>query len=416
MKLYKFSVCAALMALTLTACDNSLPWEEPSTIGELRLNVSKKEPQQRRGSVDTQDFGVTITGKDEAIAKVIRTYNKVSDMPESITLPIGNYTVEAHSAGELLKEMADPYYKGQKNIEVTNVPTITEVACRMANSKIGITYTSDFLAKYYKWTITINDGTDHILTFTENRSKTFAYWWFDQPTHEIRVDITATTVTGENVNQSAVFSRSQSQEQYPELETEFFTGGDAININVEPEIEPNGYLNGITLHADITFANYDEDVVVNVDDNGDEPDPGPGPEPSGDIVITSIPADGIVNATFGQTEGFPQVQYDFEFPTGLQNLLVKVDSDNPTFVFATSLMGLTEGDGLDLTSSEATALADLFPLPTVGSTTYQFSLSDAIWALLTNGPGYVGSHTFTLKAIDKSGKTKSGKLTINVKE
>lgn len=413
MTFHKFSVCAALMALTLTACDNSLPWDEKTTTGELRLNVSKKEPQHRRGSVDTQDFAVTITGKEEALAKVKREYNKVSDMPESITLPVGMYTVEAHSAGDLLKEMAAPYYKGQKDIEVTNVPTITEVACRMANSKIEITYKDEFLAKYDTWTITINDGTEHVLTFTEDMAKTFAYWWFDQPTKEIRVDITAHTKMGENVTGSAVFTKSQSQEEYPELETEFFTGGDAINVNVVPEVDPNGYLNGITLNADITFANYDEDVIVNVDD---EDKPGPGPDPTEDIKITSIPADGIVNALFGQTEGFPQVQYDFEFPTGLKNLWVKVDSDNPTFVFATSLMGLTEGDGLDLTSSAAVELANLFPLPTVGSTTYQFSLSNDIWGLLANSPGYVGTHTFTLKAIDKSGKTKSGQLTIHVNE
>ena len=85
MTFHKFSVCAALMALTFTACDNSLPWDDKTTTGELRLNVSKKEPQHRRGSVDTQDFAVTITGKEEALAKVKREYNKVSDMPESIT-------------------------------------------------------------------------------------------------------------------------------------------------------------------------------------------------------------------------------------------------------------------------------------------------------------------------------------------
>lgn len=420
MKIYNATLCAALLALASTSCDNSLPWDEKQEngeliLGELILNVTKKEPQKRetRAAVDTQDFAVVITGKDD-VANVKREFAKVADMPASITLPVGQYSAVAHSAGDLTKEMDAPYFKGQKDVTVSGIPTNTEINCRMVNSSIQVVYDDEFQQKFVSWTITINDGTAHVLSFTETGSKTLTYWWFDQPTKNIYVDIKATTTGGENVSASATYSKTQSKEGYADLESEYFTGGEAIVITFKPQVDPNGYINGITLDANITFDNFDDSVTIEVIDNDDNP--GPGPDPGNEIEITSIPADGVVNALYGQTEDFPQVQYDFVFPTGLKNLLVKVDSNNDSFIFATSLMGLTEGDGLDLTSNDAKQLSDLFPLPTVGSTTYQFSLSETIWGLLTNAPGYTGTHTFTLKAVDKNGKTKSGKLTIHVNE
>ncbi|MCF0195718.1 MAG: DUF4493 domain-containing protein [Bacteroidaceae bacterium] len=412
MKLNKIYFFAAMTALAFTACDNSEPWlgKSEQQQGELKLTVKGDTPATR-ASVDTKDFAVEITGKGD-LSKVIRQYETVAQLPASITLPVGFYDVEAHSPGELLKEMDAPYYKGSKEVEVTKVPTNTEIKCRMANSKIQVNYDPDFKTKFVAWNATINDGSEHVLTFNEWTSKTLWYWWFNQPTKEILVDIEAKTNTGEMVKGSLTLTKRNSAESYPELETEYFTGGDAIIINMKPATDDNGYISGIVVDARIEFTNYDEDVVIEVKD--DEEEPGPGPQPGEDIVITTIPTTGKVSATLKQTTALPDVQYDFEFPTGLKNLYVKVSSDNSDFMFATSLMGLTSGDGLDLTSSEASVLAALFPLPTVGDKTYQFSLNSAIWDLLVNEPGYEGVHVFTLKAVDKNGKTKSGELEITI--
>ena len=82
-------------------------------------------------------------------------------------------------------------------------------------------------------------------------------------------------------------------------------------------------------------------------------------------------------------------------------------------------MGLTSGDGLDLTSKDASALSGMFALPKVGSTEYNFTMNDTLFGLLcgTEGVGgFPGKHDFTLTVIDADGNQESSTLTVNIIE
>ena len=100
-----------------------------------------------------------------------------------------------------------------------------------------------------------------------------------------------------------------------------------------------------------------------------------------------------------------------DVPNGIQNVYVKVDSSNGHFTNAAGMMGLTNGDGMDLVSDKAKELSDFFPLPDSNSSEYKFSMTATLFQMLSN---YKGKHEFTLKVVDLKGNSESAVLIINI--
>ena len=418
----KSSIILATALVLFSACrDNDTTGTEERT-GSVTFSVTAKQPEEvtRAGeAISTADFAVSVQGLGD-LQKVKYDYATVGDVPSSLPLVVGEYSVTAHSAGEITRQMTKPYYGATKNFAVNfDVQTKVDLVCKMMNSRITINLDDDFKAKYKDWTITINDGSDQVLAYTETSSYEPIYWYFVNDTKELVVDIRATTVDGSVVYATNTYTKSSCKEAYTDIDNENFTGGDAINITFTPATAPLGYVKGVNIDADITFENTDETVSVQVKDNGADDDPktpeDPEPTPGGDdIVVNFVNGNAFTVAAYTATT-FPTVQVDFTFPTGLENLYVKVTGSS-FFESMCSAFGLTEGDGVDLSSDAASELGALFELPKKGDGTYQFSLNETLWQLLAVEPGFPGTQKFTLKAVDKNGKTASGTLTINIKE
>ena len=420
--IHKNILIACGLLLGLSACNESNEFHKvgDATEGTLALQVAAEAPSSltRANDISTADFPVSIVGQG-SLASWTRSYDKVGDVPATILMPVGTYTVTAHTPGTLERKMDAPYYLGSEDVQILEgVTNRKEIVCTMANSRIRLDLTDAFKEKFRSWSITINDGTDQVLSYTETSSYADVFWRFINQTTSFTVDVRGVTTDGNSIYSTNTYSKSSSTEGYIDIENPYFSGGEAITIKFEPAINPNGYLIGIGVTANITFDNYNEAVDIELQDEGgsDDPGPGPGPEP-GDDDIEVVFKDGKTELTvpYGATSDFPEVQVDFSFPTGLQNLYVSV-AGSADFEFACGLMGLTDGDGLDLASENASALADLFTLPQAGDKTYSFTLNETLWNLLTSSPGYPGTQSFTLKAVDQNGKTKSGTLTIHITE
>ncbi|MCF0194630.1 MAG: DUF4493 domain-containing protein [Bacteroidaceae bacterium] len=416
----KSIIIACGLLLSMSACKDKNDFLKASddTNGSLALSVAAEAPTSmtRANDINTDNFPVTIQGQG-TLASWTRSYNTVGEVPSSILMPVGTYTITAHTPGTLERKMDTPYYLGSEDVEIIeDVTSRKAVVCTMANSRIRLDLTDDFKANFKSWTITINDGTDQALAYDENSSYADVFWHFINQTMSFTVDVRAVTTEGNNIYSTNTYTKSSSNEGYMDIETPYFSGGESITIIFKPAVDPNGYVTGIGVTANIAFDNYDEAVEIELQDEGGstdpDPDPDPDPEPEGDDIEVTF-KDGKNDFTVPSTAtSFPDVQVDFLFPTGLRNLCVSV-AGSADFEGACSLMGLTEGDGLDLTSSDAEALGGLFALPKVGDKTYSFTLNETLWKLLM---GFPGTQKFTLKAVDQNGKTKSGTLTINITE
>lgn len=423
MKLINIIALSTVAILGLASCEmkneltGSLVSKEDT--GALELGVSVKQPvsQTRATEVATNNFPVTIQGTSAEVTDVVKEYATVDEVPSSITVPVGQYTVTSHTPGTLEKKMENPYYSGSTNITVSKgITSEVDVVCRMANSRIQMKYGNDFKEAFSSWTITIDDGTETALAYTESDlNPAPIYWHFGDNITAITVNIKAVTTKGNTVTERRVFQKKDAAEQYEEV-GDAFTGGDALEINMGTVESSTGELTGITITANITFENENESVEIpttNPDEGGDsgtEPPTGDGiniTEPSGNSFLT----DGvdINNGAFPDKE----IKILMSVPDGIQNLYVKVETTNSVFEGMVAGMGLTAENGLDLTSQEAIdqALGNLFPLPEAGQTNYSFTLSETLLYLLKD---FDGEHQFMLTVIDKNNQQASATLTVRV--
>lgn len=423
MKLINIIALSTAAILSLASCEmkNELTGSlvNKEDMGALELGVSVKQPvsQTRATEVATNDFPVTIQGTSAEVTDVVKEYATVDEVPSSITVPVGQYTITSHTPGTLEKKMENPYYSGSTNITVSKgITSEVDVVCRMANSRIQMKYGNDFKEAFSSWTITIDDGTETALAYTESDlNPAPIYWHFGDNITAITVNIKAVTTKGNTVTERRVFQKKDAAEQYEEV-GDVFTGGDALEINMGTVESSTGELTGITITANITFENESESVEIpttNPDEGGDsgtEPPTGDGiniTEPAGNSFLT----DGvdINNGAFPDKE----IKILMSVPDGIQNLYVKVETTNSVFEGMVAGMGLTAENGLDLTSQEAIdqALGNLFPLPEAGQTNYSFTLSETLLYLLKD---FDGEHQFMLTVIDKNNQQASATLTVRV--
>lgn len=424
MKLFNIFSLGVLMACAFSSCEMkkelTSDLEESFEMGALELDVTVKQPvsnSRAESNVPTNDFPVVIQGTSEGIEDVKKEYNTVDGVPETIQVPVGNYNVSSHTPGELLKKMDAPYYAGNTDITVTkDIETVANVVCKMANSRIQINYGDEFKTSFKSWTITVDDGSETALTFTnEDENPAPVYWLFGENVKSITVNITATTTSGSPVKDRRVFTKSDASENYEDV-GDAFTGGDAIEINMGVTESTTGNVTGITINANITFENHEDTVDI--------PTKEPiGPTPPGGKVTLNLPADVTYSISAGDAPASADAYIASE--AGLDKIVVTIVAGNDAFqaiLVDLAMDGqsfLSENGGVDLIDN-----ADFGSLvstvgseaPTDGCKKYTFPIGTFFTFLdMTGATDPSKSHEFHITVTDKNGEEATGvfKVTIN---
>ena len=424
MKLFNIFSLGVLMACAFSSCEMkkelTSDLEESFEMGALELDVTVKQPvsnSRAESDVPTNNFPVVIQGTSEGIEDVKKEYNTVDGVPETIQVPVGNYNVSSHTPGELQKKMDAPYYAGNTDITVTkDIETVANVVCKMANSRIQINYGDEFKTSFQAWTITVDDGSETALTFTnEDENPAPVYWLFDENVKSITVNITATKMNGNTVKDRRVFTKSDASENYEDV-GDAFTGGDAIEINMGVTESTTGNVTGITINANITFENHEDTVDI--------PTKEPiGPTPPGGKVTLNLPADVTYSISAGDAPASADAYIASE--AGLDKIVVTIVAGNDAFqaiLVDLTMDGqsfLSEKGGVDLIDN-----ADFGNLvstvgsqaPTDGCKEYTFPIGAFFTFLDLTGATDPGkSHEFHITVTDKNGEEATGvfKVTIN---
>lgn len=427
MKLFNIFSLGVLMACTFSSCEMKKELtsglEESFEMGALELDVTVKQPvsnSRAESDVPTNNFPVVIQGTSEDIEDVKKEYNTVDEVPETIQLPVGNYNVSSHTPGELQKKMDAPYYAGNTDITVTkDIETVANVVCKMANSRIQVNYGDEFKTSFKSWTITVDDGSETALTFTnEDENPAPVYWLFGENVKSITVNITATTTSGSTVKDRRVFTKSDASENYEDV-GDAFTGGDAIEINMGVTESTTGNVTGITINANITFENHEDTVDIPTIDEPQEPIE---PTPEGEVTL-NLPADVTYSISAGDAPASADAYIASE--AGLDKIVVTIVAGNDAFqaiLVDLAMDGqsfLSENGGVDLIDN-----ADFGNLvstvgseaPTDGCKEYTFPIGTFFTFLDMTGATDPGkSHEFHITVTDKNGEEATGvfKVTIN---
>ena len=431
MKLTNIIALSTAAILCLASCEmkneltGSLVSKEDTGAVELEVSVKQPVSQTRAEEVATNNFPVTIQGTSTGVTDVLKEYATADEVPSSITVPVGEYTISSHSPGTLEKQMNAPYYAGSTNITVTkDVASQVDVVCRMANSRIQMLYGEDFKEAFSEWTITIDDGSEMALSYTQtNLTPDAIYWHFDDNVTAITVNIKAKTVEGNTVTESRTFKKSDAAENYEEV-GDTFTGGDALEIKMGTVESSTGDLTGITITTNITFENESESVEIPTTDP-DEPGEGGGDpvEPGEGAVTLNLPED--VTYSISASDAPASADAYIASEAGLDKIIVTITAGNDAFqaiLVDLTMDGqsfLAENGGVDLIDN-----ADFGNLvstvgsqaPTDGTKEYTFPIGAFFTLLNMTGATDNGkSHEFHITVTDKNGETATGvfKVTIN---
>lgn len=427
-KLNIFALSAALVAC-VSSCElkDELTGDRNTSteMGMLDLSVAVQGEQSRAEETvpAAGDMWVEVTGTEEGVEPV---YNGLySEMENPMRVPIGTYTVKAHTQGEIQKQMSTPYYGGEAELDIQkDITDEATVTCKVMNTKVQLNFAEGFEGRFSDWTVTLDNGKESVLTFT---SETAPIYWYlaEDAVSTLVLNFTGTTAPEEGEEPQRISwqkSFSKSDADNVDNDNSNFTGGEFLNITLDVNDEgtdedPRPQIS-FGIDVDLTWNTEDgeqtvqipvEDVTVPVEPGGDED-----PEQPEDSAIT-IGDNGTGYLTDGVTVTggvYPDdVAVVMNVKNGIKNLYVKIATTNSTFEGMVADMGLVDGDGMDLASESASGLSDLFELPEAGATDYTFTMSDMLFSLLGN---FAGKHDFTLTVIDAEGNQQSATLTINI--
>lgn len=230
---------------------------------EIDLKLDTVYPKSRAG-VDVSGFLITINNSEGVQAEQY-TY---SEMPEIISLPVGNYTIIASSAAEATNGFDAPFYKGSTTftVEENKLTEVSSLTCTLANVMNSVEYAEDLRALMSDDVVTtIKIGTNSLdIPVAETRK---AYLIAPASTGVMEITLKG-TIDGEAVNVSERVENVKAG-QYNIIKFKLSPvndGGDDVGGSA-----------GININIDSSMTSSDETVGVN-----------PGEEPG----IDDFPTDG----------------------------------------------------------------------------------------------------------------------------
>lgn len=428
-----FSLVMLAMAFVgLTACndDNWNPGGSKSDEGTVSLasmdvDVNTEEDVVSRASVNTDAYLVEILNTKTSTVEGNYVYG---EMPDVVTLPEGDYTVNVKSHVVKDADWSAPYYVGTKNFSVTagKLTEIGLVTCKFSNIKVTIRYSADLLKLLgddANVNVVANDKGSLDFKRDETRSGYFA-----------AVDGSATlvahltaTIAGNPIQAIKPFDDVAAGQHH--IITFNVKNGSSTIPDEFGKIDPSG----ITIDATIEH----EDIAGNVNtgeenkpgDNkrpGDEewPDdpvtPGPGPDepgpdqPGEEAIEFDGPGLDLTGGVNNYEEG-KAYAITIKAPKGIENLQVNISSDNADFIgSAGELLPLTfDLAHVDDPGVENNLHNDL-GLPVNAQVNGQSEVLFDVTGLVPLLTAFPGTHTFSIDVTDKEGAKKSMKLVIFV--
>lgn len=397
-------------------------------VGYLNLAVSAQnkvtkaatdEGTSTNSSVSVDNFEVEISNS-EGVYKQFDSYAELQDAGK-ITLPVGEYTVTAHTPGNIAPKMNYPYYNGEESLKITkDTETSAKVICTMQNTKIQLNYGETFATVYKSWDITISDGSDNILTYDEtNLNPAAIYWLIADNVSAIKVHIVAYLQDGTKITEDRSITKPD------DAESNYWSGSDALTITMEPgnptvPDDPNGATINIKVEVLFSDSEVTEEIPVEGGNDGGEEggettDPGEG-DGDGEGSATAPTLSGeYLNKTvnFDVSEGtdnFPTVEIIMDVPEGIQSVVVKAKTNNTNLERILNVMGFSSGVNLVGTTAPV-LVAALGKIPQSGDKSYTFSVNGTIKEALAASSG---THTFDVTVTDLKGQSVNGTLTFNI--
>lgn len=447
-KIYLLALSVLFLGGVFTSCEMKEELtgkkEVPTDTGSLELSLNIKEATTSRVSDAelVKDFPVSITNTDPELSSTNKEYSSYAEIEgQSLMFPVGEYTVEAHTAGEIQSRMTSPYYKGSSTLTIAKgVTSKADVSCKMLNTKIQMQYTDEFKETFTSWVITFDDSKNNTLVFTDDDENSVYYWYLGESgTSTIRMNIVAYTTNekGESIKVTDVksFTKSDADISYDD-DDDNFVGGDQLFITLNPEADtPEGGETeepeskpqiGFDVNVDIVFTESGESGTIKIpvegtDDSIGSTDTDGGDEGQEEVAngpTMVIPAD--ITYTKGNAPAAANV--NISAPNGIQSLIVTIIPGNDRFRNVLSSFNIKFLDGVEMVENDQvdSLFVDLqagVSVPGLGDPSYIFPVGSFFTFLDATGATDPGkAHEFKIKVTDSKNISKEGTLKVYINE
>lgn len=378
----------------------------------ISKTLSKADPS-------VADFHVKIKDKNGAI---IKQYESFSDIESVITIPSGEYKIEAANGDQQLAAFEAPYYYGSKDFTI-NIQELTSVdmVCRLANVKATVQYTEKFVAEVENIEVLVTNGYDAALVYTptEVRSGFFAV------PADGRLQVTVTGLRksdGKPLTETQYIGNVEAR-QWHKITINIATNGTtAVGIVIDTEL--------IDKDVEIIVPGGD-DIIDNGGDEGDwndpdpkpDPDPNPDPDPVGMPTVTGASYNGNpfdIEETINVSKTCQVLDVAIAAPEQIEQLKVTILSPNlgEALLSGMGLWGEFDMATPNATQSEAlTELGLIDPAsPIKGKTAHTFSVGTFMGLLALDNSAIGQNHKFKITVVDKKGNSLTRTLSLILTE
>lgn len=409
---YFFLFCVASTLCILGSCMNDDPnfgqdeeskdvveGEGQISFAEVKLSVNVNVTTKGNAPVETGDYIVQIYSTKNNL--LVKEYPKFSEMPEIITLEVGDYRIEVLSHKIQLAEWEKPFYKGTQEFSIRKdeVTVIKPIECTLQNIMVTLAFSDDLkslLRGDESVTVTVGKGE---LNFNgEAISSGRAGFFQAAEVSNIIVAKFQGTVDGEWTQITKSFINVK--------------GGEHRNITFNLDIPSVGdmalglRLNAYCTRIDLTsWIDPGKETILPEDPSVN---PGPGNAPT--IVGEGF---NIMDEIEVEKDETKTIIVNITADNGIQNLKVKIDSETLTSAILNDVGLSSEFDLANPGSAKLEeGLRGLgFPVKdeVVGKKAIVFDITNFTPLLGIYG---LASHNFIITVVDQAGNTKTATLAL----
>lgn len=409
----------ALMALLFSSCHSEEMRMKETGKGEVSLAKFTLSVEveigdiefSRASDIDVSNYIVTIKdAKGEEVGNWI-----YSEMPEIISLAVGNYTVEAASSSQPTTGIDMPYYYGEESftIEANKLTEVETIVCQLANICVTFDFTDEFAELIEDDFEAVFKIGDNSVTMTKADEGKKAY--LPAVSENNSLDITwKGTLDGE----AKEGTMRQDDIKIGEMHT--------VNFNLDKVEDTYPFGLKVSIQIDETISRVDDMLVVNpgteppledfpAEDGGEDEGTGGGTTPDAPTIVgTSFkgsPFD-IDNDVLEIKEGeTATLKVTLNSSVGIGHVYVTIDSETLTPDVLQSV-GLTSSFDLVEPGQYESALKDLgFPVgdEVKGKKTVLFDITKFTALLGIYGKA---NHNFILRVSDTNGNSTTKTLKV----
>ncbi|MCD8194100.1 MAG: DUF4493 domain-containing protein, partial [Tannerellaceae bacterium] len=162
---YSLSFFLFIFLFSLVACQDdderalknpgilSLVLASDTTFGGNFVATKATVLEELAGFTDPNEYAVEILQGEQ----VVLSFDRYADMPDEIELSAGSYTMRAYKGTNKPGAFANPYFEGKTNFVIEkDMRTPIRDTATLANTRVFVNYTEDFLDAYEEFRIRMN--------------------------------------------------------------------------------------------------------------------------------------------------------------------------------------------------------------------------------------------------------------------